>query len=430
MKKNYFSFKKSLAIAALLLAFATNVSAQTSKLRVLFVGNSFTAANNLPEIVRNVTASAGDSIFTIGISPGGYSLENHSTDPATISNIAIGNWNYVVLQEQSQRPAFPDADVATDVYPYATRLDSLIHATNKCGRTMFFQTWGYRDGDALNCPIFPPICTYKGMDSMLAIRYDIMANTNRAVLSPVGTVFKAIRTINPSLNLYEPDGSHPSANGSYAAAVTFYTVIFKKNPKLITFNSSVLPADADFIRQVVFDEVFKTLTKFYVDAYEPKANFTSSAVSRTVTFNSGLSENVGNYYWTFGDGGTDITANPVHTYATDGSFNVKLVVDNCIVKDSVTKAVSVIGTNIKENSLLNSIAIFPNPTTTIINLKSNISLQHIEFTITNLLGMKVLAGNSFVNNSINIESLNSGVYFLKLTDSKTGAIAVKKIIKD
>jgi len=95
-------------------------------------------------------------------------------------------------------------------------------------KSVFFQTWGYKNGDAGNCPVFPPICTYKGMDSLLELRYQKMALDNKALLSPVGLVFREIRTALPSINLYELDESHPSMHGSYAAAVTFYTILSGK----------------------------------------------------------------------------------------------------------------------------------------------------------------------------------------------------------
>ena len=37
----------------------------------------------------------------------------------SLAKIASDTWDFVVLQDQSQYPAFSDAQVATDVYPYA-----------------------------------------------------------------------------------------------------------------------------------------------------------------------------------------------------------------------------------------------------------------------------------------------------------------------
>jgi len=71
------------------------------------------------------------------------------------------------------------------------------------------------------------------MDSALTATCTRMAQTHEAVVSPVGSVWRYLRE-NTSIDLYSPDGSHPSLAGSYAAACTFYTMIFRKNPTFIT----------------------------------------------------------------------------------------------------------------------------------------------------------------------------------------------------
>ena len=110
--------------------------------RVLFLGNSYTSVNNLPQIVADVAASLGDTLIFDSNSPGGYTFQGHSTDATSLAKIALGNWDYVILQEQSQRPSFPISQVETDVFPYAHILDSIINAENQCAETVFFMTWG------------------------------------------------------------------------------------------------------------------------------------------------------------------------------------------------------------------------------------------------------------------------------------------------
>ncbi len=125
--------------------------------RVLFLGNSYTNRNNLPSLLLNAALSTGDTIIVDSNTPGGYTLQGHSTNQISLSKIAQGSWDYVVLQEQSQRPSFPDAQVQADVYPYAKQLDSLVQLANSCTETVFFMTWGRKNGDANNCPFFPPL---------------------------------------------------------------------------------------------------------------------------------------------------------------------------------------------------------------------------------------------------------------------------------
>ena len=63
----------------------------------------------------------------------------------------------------------------------------------------------------------------------------------------------------------------------------------------------------------------------------PVANFTSlnSCQNSTSTFTDLSSVSTGNitsYNWSFGDGGTSTTQNPIHSYTTNGNFNVTLQV--------------------------------------------------------------------------------------------------------
>ena len=175
------TMKKILLLCGFLAQVAITHAGDTA--RVLFIGNSYTAYNNLAQLVKDVAASTGDVVITDVNAPGGTTLQMHSTNATTLSKIAQGAWDYVVLQEQSQLPSFQDAQVETDVYPYARKLDSLILDANPCAETIFYMTWGRKNGDAGNCAFFPPVCTYSGMDSLIRMRYQVTADTNNAIVS-------------------------------------------------------------------------------------------------------------------------------------------------------------------------------------------------------------------------------------------------------
>lgn len=81
-----------------------------------------------------------------------------------------------------------------------------MHAQKRC-----FYDLGKKEGDAGNCPFWPPVCTYSGMDSLLNLRYRMMAEDNDALLSPVGQVWHYIRDNHPEIELYNADMSHPSS---------------------------------------------------------------------------------------------------------------------------------------------------------------------------------------------------------------------------
>src|SRR5687768_9801936 len=117
-------------LAAFLFVLSFESQAQTLTKRALFIGNSYTAAYDLPMMVSQMAASVGDSLYYDSNALGGYTLNGHSTNTVTLNKIGAGNWDYVVLQEQSQMPSFPISQVEANVFPYAKKLDSIINLYN------------------------------------------------------------------------------------------------------------------------------------------------------------------------------------------------------------------------------------------------------------------------------------------------------------
>lgn len=192
----------------------------------LFLGNSYTYYNNMPQLIDNLAQDAGHDLIYDSNTPGGFQLVQHASNTASLSKIAQGNWDYVVIQAQSQEPSFPPGQVSNATYPYAAILNDSILSANPCTEPLFFMTWGRKNGDAFNCASYPPICTYDGMQQRLKESYLEMADDNDASVAPVGVAWKAVRDLYPSIELYDTDGSHPSPEGSYLAACVFYSSIF------------------------------------------------------------------------------------------------------------------------------------------------------------------------------------------------------------
>ena len=215
-------------LLALLLCFAA--PARAAEVSALFLGNSFTYFNDLPRTLSDLAASLGDRVVVASYAPGGYTLAQHASDPRALKMIRGKSWDFVVLQEQSQRPSFDAAQVAAEVLPAAARLTELVRDSGSKRRIVFFETWGRRDGDASNCKQMPAVCTYAGMQQRLTATYQDLARRHDALLAPVGEAWAAVRAAHPDLNLYAPEGVHPSPEGTYLAACVFYAALFKKSP--------------------------------------------------------------------------------------------------------------------------------------------------------------------------------------------------------
>lgn len=294
------------------------------KLHVLFLGNSYTHVNNMPQILSDMASAAGDTLIFEMYAPGGYAIDNHSEDTASENRIKKGGWDYLVLQEQSQLPSSPTY-FSNGLYG----LCYLFRLYNPCGRIMFYMTWGRKNGDAANCPQWPPVCTYQGMDSLLRIRYTQMAIDNQAELSPAGAAWRYTRQNNPDINLYDPDESHPSAAGSYLVACTFYTTLFKKDPTSINYNFTLSTANADTLKQAAKTVVFDSLSFWdHAPAIPVTAfNYTMGSGTHEVNFRN-QSLFADSYLWDFGDGTTS-TPYPVHSYSNDGTYTITLHAYNC-----------------------------------------------------------------------------------------------------
>jgi PKD repeat protein len=398
------------------------VTGQTLTKRALFLGNSYTNANNLPQMVADVASSTGDTLLFDSNTPGGYTLQGHTTNQESLAKIASGNWDYVVLQEQSQLPSFPISQVETEVFPYARILDSMINAVNPCAETVFYMTWGRKNGDASNCSWWPPVCTFAGMDSLLNLRYRMMADSNEAIVSPVGAVWKYIRQNFPSIELYQADESHPSVAGTYAAACSFYTTVFRKDPANISFNSTLSATDAANIRSAVKLIVYDSLENWHIGEYDPEADF-SYLVSGVyqVTFTNS-SRYATNFYWSFGDGDTSSGINPTHFYPAPGEYVVTLIADKCGLSDTTFQIINITSVGINESYESDNLIIYPNPVsaslTLILNMTGNLT-GNLTYSIVNLTGQEMRAG-AIINseNRINVSSLSEGLYFLQLFDNK------------
>lgn len=272
--------KRFMMLAALIVATVLTLSAQSSK-KVLFIGNSYVYTNDLPTALKTIALGCGDTLDYSQSTPGGCTFKQHLTNSTTMGYVNAGGWDNVILQEQSQLPSFPIGQVQNECFPYAQQLCQQIRNVTPSTGIVFFMTWGRKNGDASNCTNYPPLCTYQGMDSLLYWRYMQMAEDNSAIVSPVGRVWHVIRDNHPEIELYSSDESHPSVAGTYAAAVTFYTILFRKSPSCITNNLTVDATTAQIIRETVQTVVFDSLDFWY--QYAPNTGIADATYGQNVT---------------------------------------------------------------------------------------------------------------------------------------------------
>jgi len=391
--------------------------AQTTK-KVLFLGNSYTYVNDLPTLIKNLATNSGNILEKDQNTLGGYTLEAHSTNTTSLSKISSNNWDFVIIQGQSQRPSFPPSQVETDVFPFAKILNDSVVANNTCSETLFFMTWGRQNGDQSNCSFYAPLCTYEGMQQRLRESYLQMALDNNASVAPVSMAWKKARELTgDTINLYNSDESHPSIYGSYLTACVFYASIFNKNPIGNSFHSTLPEPTALLLQTIANNVVFDSS---YIWNFQT-ANFGSILVSDyTLSFTG--TENTDTDFWDFGDNLTSTEHNPTHVYPNEGEYIVKhIITNNCISDTIIHEVTSAIFLDI--DNYISDFNIFPNPA------KDYLIIENNKIVIRNLyiidINGKIVCSQpvSSKNTQINISYLDKGFYFIKIGNT------YKKFIK-
>ncbi|MBL4587500.1 MAG: T9SS type A sorting domain-containing protein [Flavobacteriales bacterium] len=404
--------KKPFILLCLSFSCLTGFAQQTS---VLFLGNSYIYTQNLPATLYNLALEGGDTIYYESNTPGGYELFQHSTDPTSLSKIASRNWDFVVLQEQSQLPSFPPAQVASWVYPYAEILVDSIRSNYECTEPVFFMTWGRKNGDQANCS-GSPLCTFETMQARLRESYLEMGLDNNATVAPCGAAWHGMSVVNNFFwnGLYSSDGSHPSAWGTYLNACVFYATILRKSPVGIPYYSTIGQQDAEDLQQLAEDIVLDSLSTWYIGHadVEAFANYTENGF--TVNFVN-ESENATEFSWNFGDGFTSEEENPQHAYSTADTYMATLVASNGCDSDTVQISVTVSSSpnSTPETDPLADMTILQNETSIVVNnpLTSSVQIQLIDISGRILVDQK-MAGNSRV---IINQKLRMGVYLIKVS---------------
>ena len=242
--------QKIFILFLLFISFAITSKAQFKKINALFLGNSYTYVNNLPQLIKDIALANGDTLLFDSNCPGGHTFNNHFNNVTSISKINSQAWDCVILQAQSQEPSFSPAQVEAQTLPYAIKLDSIIKHNNMCTETVFFETWGRKNGDASNCAAYPPICTYIGMQNRLRSSYKLFADTTHSLMSPAGEAWRKSIALNPNLELYSSDQSHPALEGSY-----------------LTYTAGVSSINVSFLQQIAHDVVNDSLLTWNIGKY-------------------------------------------------------------------------------------------------------------------------------------------------------------------
>lgn len=182
-------------------------------MKVLFVGNSLTFFNKMPEMVKYLAAHAPEPLDLEVDSQvvGGATMERHWKSGEALKKIRQGGWTHVVLQGQS-------AEAVTDregFFKHVRLFDAEIRKTG--AKTLLYMTWALQKAP-------------QGQQKITDAYYEIGREIGARVI-PVGVARENLLKARPDAPIYQRDGKHPSPQGTYLAACLFYSMLSGHSPK-------------------------------------------------------------------------------------------------------------------------------------------------------------------------------------------------------
>jgi len=395
-------------IILLLLINSIKIQANTQDTtRILFIGNSITYYNDMPETFENIANSLGNTVKVTKYTPGGTGIVDHVAD-ANVYNLFRQAWDYVIIQPGSnESPGYSYTKEVT-MGRIDTLLDSLYNY-NPCTQILFYQipygVYGTSQSD---------ITSYNNSLDLILENNKYWADSIKSFFAPVGEAFSASWNSNTNIMLWVSYSNvHPNARGSYIAACVFYNTIFQSSCNNTNIISSLSPEIADSCQNIADTIVLNHFSEWRINTYNQFADFSYNESNDTIFFEN-LSLNYDSVLWEFGDGFISNNINPKHNYLVNGNYNVNLITYKHGCFQSVSKVIS-FTTAISEINYF-SFKISPNPGNGDINIsvKNNQQLLY-RIGIYNYLGQIIYYKlNCKGDEVVDIGNYENGVYVVRI----------------
>ena len=209
---------------------AAGTATAKKPLKVLFIGNSYTGRACLPEVISQMAKAKGKHIEYTAHTPGGRTLNKHWDEGKAQKFIAQGNWDIVVLQDQSMNPASAPENMLKYACMFCEEIDKIK------AEKVFYLTFAYkarpkwldRIKDPKQKEHFEKI--FANMQPLLNDTYLKASRQNNARLAPAGIAWEMAYKQNPDYPLHSQDNSHPSNLGVYLTGLVFYATFFNEPP--------------------------------------------------------------------------------------------------------------------------------------------------------------------------------------------------------
>ena len=210
-------------------------------MKVLFIGNSYTYYNDMPDLFEKLAKENGADVQVMSVTQGGRRLKAYENDADEYTLrlkqiMAEHHFDAVIVQEHSLAPILDYDGFCRGVI----RVLDMVRP--KAERVILYETWGRKSGSP---ELSEHGWTNEGMTRDLADAYAKVAKNRDLEVSHVGQAFRRIVEACGQIELYYPDMTHPSYAGSCLAALVHYKTVFEAMPvsaECLGLNEKVLSA--------------------------------------------------------------------------------------------------------------------------------------------------------------------------------------------
>lgn len=378
-------------------------NAQSTPLKVLFIGNSITYFNDMPLLFESMAEDQGHPVEVSMYAPGGTGFVNHYVDPNVHTLLSSTVWDIVVLQPGSGESAGASYPVATTIQRGNIILDS-IYAHSPCAKVYLYQIpYGVVSASDYT--------NYFTVQDLIINNLHQMADALEVQLIPAGASARAYYGTYENIYLHNTyNDIHPSLAGSFLTAATAYSSIFQDSITDCNFFSTLPQDSAQNLYTIAENTVMNHFSEWNINTYNLHASFSENSNGNAVQFTNLSSGNTSSL-WDFGDGTNDLTNSPQHTYTSNGTYEIQLTVfDANGCSDSTSSTIQLSSLGLSESLKNGSIIVYPNPANEYIQLNSEEQIDTI--TLIDNTG-KILY--STTETSFIIKELPVGSYFLEIS---------------
>lgn len=226
--------QKKVSCISLFLIFILLQAHGQKKINVLFLGNSLTYSNNVPELVKLIASCDSVELSYRSICFPNYALVDHWNDGNAQKEIESGVYNFVIVQQG------PSSQTEGRAYllDYGLKFDTLCDKQHT--KLVSYMVW----------PAKSRLTDFSGVHDS----YKLLADSAKAIFAPAGDAWQRVWEENAEVKLYSEDDFHPNYQGSLLAAMVLYgSIKHRSNFSFIDYqkikNSGTTTSDFNILKR-------------------------------------------------------------------------------------------------------------------------------------------------------------------------------------